>query len=66
MIGDRERCLDAGMDDHITKPLRRTDLMTCISRLAGERARARQRAKHHAPGNRDYIMDTPMHAVAYN
>jgi osomolarity two-component system sensor histidine kinase NIK1 len=38
MIGDRERCLEAGMDDHITKPLRRGDLMNAISKLAGERS----------------------------
>ncbi|KAI9435062.1 HAMP TYPE histidine kinase [Lactarius indigo] len=37
MIGDRERCLDAGMDDHITKPLRRGDLLNSITRLASER-----------------------------
>jgi len=33
MIGDRERCLKAGMDDHITKPLRRADLINAISKL---------------------------------
>ncbi|KAF8332381.1 histidine kinase [Cantharellus anzutake] len=33
MIGDRERCLKAGMDDHITKPLRRADLINAIARL---------------------------------
>ena len=53
MIGGRERCIDAGMDDHITKPLRRTDLMSCITRLAAERAKARQMAsftlKDYAP-----------------
>ncbi|KIJ97792.1 hypothetical protein K443DRAFT_681283 [Laccaria amethystina LaAM-08-1] len=37
MIGDRERCLQAGMDDHITKPLRRADLLNAINKLAGER-----------------------------
>jgi len=37
MIGDRERCLQAGMDDHITKPLRRGELMNAINKLAGER-----------------------------
>ncbi|KAJ3554555.1 hypothetical protein NP233_g12399 [Leucocoprinus birnbaumii] len=37
MIGDRERCLQAGMDDHITKPLRRGDLLNAINKLAGER-----------------------------
>ncbi|KAI0312759.1 hypothetical protein OF83DRAFT_1066664 [Amylostereum chailletii] len=42
MIGDRERCLDAGMDDHITKPLRRSDLMSSIGRLAGERLKQRR------------------------
>ncbi|KAJ6632273.1 hypothetical protein B0H10DRAFT_2206651 [Mycena sp. CBHHK59/15] len=36
MIGDRERCLQAGMDDHITKPLRRVDLLNAISRLTSE------------------------------
>jgi len=44
MIGDRERCLQAGMDDHITKPLRRGDLLNSINKLAGERA---QLAKQH-------------------
>jgi len=33
MIGDRERCLQAGMDDHVTKPLRRADLTNAISKL---------------------------------
>ncbi|TFK95926.1 hypothetical protein BDV98DRAFT_598145 [Pterulicium gracile] len=37
MIGDRERCLKAGMDDHITKPLRRGDLLNAINKLAGEK-----------------------------
>ncbi|KAF9021710.1 HAMP TYPE histidine kinase [Hymenopellis radicata] len=36
MIGDRERCLQAGMDDHITKPLRRGDLLNAIHKLASE------------------------------
>ncbi|KAG8780624.1 hypothetical protein FRC15_009463 [Serendipita sp. 397] len=35
MIGDRERCLQAGMDDHITKPLRRADLLNAITKQAG-------------------------------
>ncbi|KAF8990572.1 hypothetical protein BDQ17DRAFT_1371736 [Cyathus striatus] len=43
MIGDRERCIQAGMDDHITKPLRRGDLLNAINKLAGERAGQR----HH-------------------
>ncbi|KAG6333867.1 hypothetical protein ID866_5222 [Astraeus odoratus] len=50
MIGDRERCLQAGMDDHITKPLRRGDLLNSINKLAGERARlAKQRHLLHRP-----------------
>jgi len=44
MIGDRERCLHAGMDDHITKPLRRGDLLNAINKLAGDRAQALKHA----------------------
>ncbi|KAG0694624.1 hypothetical protein DFH29DRAFT_959340 [Suillus ampliporus] len=50
MIGDRERCLQAGMDDHITKPLRRGDLLNSINKLAGERATlAKQHHLLHRP-----------------
>ena len=32
MAEDRKRCLDAGMDDYISKPMRHTDLATMLSR----------------------------------
>ena len=32
LVGDRERCLRAGMDDYISKPIRLTDLRSCIMR----------------------------------
>ncbi|KAI9635269.1 two-component-like hybrid sensor histidine kinase 1 [Dioszegia hungarica] len=33
MIGDKERCLEAGMDDYVTKPLRRGDLLASIAKM---------------------------------
>jgi signal transduction histidine kinase/DNA-binding response OmpR family regulator len=33
MKGDRERCLEAGMDDYTTKPLRTAELLAVIERL---------------------------------
>jgi CheY-like chemotaxis protein len=34
MDGDRERCLAAGMDDYVTKPLSRASLSAAVERLA--------------------------------
>lgn len=33
MKGDRERCLEAGMDDYVSKPVRKAELMRALSRL---------------------------------
>ena len=37
MKGDRERCLEAGMDGYITKPLKVNDLYEAINRATGTR-----------------------------
>jgi signal transduction histidine kinase/CheY-like chemotaxis protein/HPt (histidine-containing phosphotransfer) domain-containing protein len=38
LSGDRERCLDAGFDDHVAKPFRRSQLRATMAQWAGERA----------------------------
>jgi CheY-like chemotaxis protein len=32
MVGDREMCLDAGMDDYLAKPVRPDDLRAVLTR----------------------------------
>jgi len=45
MDGDRERCLDAGMDDYLSKPLAQSQLVRALGRwLPGEDKRPRQPA----------------------
>ncbi|MCM2343390.1 MAG: response regulator [Alphaproteobacteria bacterium] len=49
MKGDRERCLEAGMDDYISKPLRDTELEKVLSQwLSSEGNRGHQENKHAA------------------
>ncbi len=36
--GFREQCLEAGMDDYLSKPLRRNTLLTTIEKLTGRRS----------------------------
>jgi two-component system sensor histidine kinase/response regulator len=36
MACDRERCLAAGMDDYVSKPLRKEDLLRALDRAGGE------------------------------
>jgi CheY-like chemotaxis protein len=39
MTGDRERCLDAGMDDYITKPVRSETLLAVLRKWVGSSER---------------------------
>jgi CheY-like chemotaxis protein len=38
MVEDRERCLAAGMDDYVAKPLDQSDIDEVIRRWSGKRS----------------------------
>jgi two-component system, sensor histidine kinase and response regulator len=35
MIGDREKCINAGMDDYLSKPIRKSDLESILAKYLG-------------------------------
>jgi signal transduction histidine kinase/CheY-like chemotaxis protein/HPt (histidine-containing phosphotransfer) domain-containing protein len=49
MAGDRDRCLEAGMNDHISKPVSIEQLMTTLARWLPARAAAEPAAAPAAP-----------------
>ena len=51
MSGDRERCLDAGMDDYITKPVQAKDFLAALERWACENKTSNDKASANAHAN---------------
>jgi two-component system sensor histidine kinase/response regulator len=56
MKGDRERCLEAGMDDYVSKPVQRAELMRVLSWAAGR--------KTPVAFERSLAMDAPLNRNA--
>ena len=61
MAGDRQRCLDAGMDDYLSKPVSREQLENCLQRWLPGRASFAQRAVKPLVGK---TPEAPLAAVA--
>lgn len=57
--GDRERCLDAGMDDYVSKPVHVHELTDALQRATSHRLIAQEGNGHGIPQIADQSMDEP-------
>ena len=63
LVEERQRCLDAGMNDHISKPIDPDDLFKTLLRWATPKARAGDESRRITTETRDEIALPPIQGV---
>ena len=66
MAGDRQKCLDAGMDDYLAKPVTRAQMDECLSRWLSERKSGSNPATPVSPAPARAIIPVPEPRVMVN